>query len=146
MHARIENGLLVVATIGIVAFLVSFGLGVRRPAPTADGMSPDSIAAYDYLNRGRATRVEVLNGAGRSGLARAATDRLRDAGYDVVFFGNADSPTDTSYVLDRLGHIDAARAVGRALGIERVRTAMDSTMFLEATVVLGKDFEAGVQE
>lgn len=140
MRPRIENALLGVCALTIVAFLVSFATGVRiRGDSTGDAFSPDSIVARDFLNRGRALRVEVLNGAGRSGMARAATDELRAAGFDVVFFGNARVATDTSYVLDRVGQLDAARAVAEALGITRVHTAIDSTLFLEATVILGSD-------
>jgi hypothetical protein len=141
VRARTENALLVVAALSVVAFLVSFGLGLRGRAASTDRLTPDSIAADDFLNRGRAPRVEVLNGAGRSGMARAATDRLRGAGFDVVFFGNARTSTDTSYVLDRVGRPAAARAVAQALGISRVHTAVDSALFLEATVVLGRDLQ-----
>lgn len=139
MRARIENALLGVSGLAIVAFLVSFGAGLRVGRDSGDAFSPDSIAARDFLNRGRATRVEVLNGAGRSGMARAATEQLRAAGFDVVFFGNARVATDTSYVLDRVGRIEVARTIAEALDITRVHTAIDSTLFLEATVILGRD-------
>ena len=36
-------------------------------------------------------RVEVLNAGGEPGMARMATDQLRDRGFDVVYFGNAES-------------------------------------------------------
>lgn len=140
MQAHTERVLLVITGIAVIAFAVSFVLGVRLPAPRSGGASPDSIAAHDFLNRGRPPRVEVLNGAGRAGLARDATGRLRHSGFDVVFFGNARAQTDTSYVLDRTGRIETARAVGRLLGITRVHTAVDTTLYLEATVVLGKDW------
>ncbi|MGH7445245.1 MAG: hypothetical protein ACREKM_10225, partial [Longimicrobiales bacterium] len=61
MRARTENALLGVSGLAIVAFLVSFGAGLRAGPDAADAFSPDSIAARDFLNRGRATRVEVLN-------------------------------------------------------------------------------------
>ncbi len=141
MRARTENALLVVASLSVIAFLVSFGVGLRGGSVTSSALSPDSIAANDFLNRGRVPRVEVLNGAGRSGMARAATDRLRAAGFDVVFFGNASTSTDTSFVLDRVGRIEAARTIAEALGISRVHTAIDSTLFLEATVILGRDLQ-----
>jgi hypothetical protein len=86
-------------------------------------------------------RVEVLNAVGISGLARAATDRLRSAGYDVVYYGNADSfGQDTSIVLDRIGDAGAARAVARAVGIDAVDASLDSTLFLDVTVILGNDW------
>jgi len=140
VQARTERILLVITGIAVLAFAVSALLGVRLRAPGSGPASPDSIAANDYLNRGRPARVEVLNGAGRSGLARDVTGRLRDSGYDVVYFGNARAQTDTSYVLDRAGRIETARAVGQAIGITRVHTAVDTTLYLEVTVVLGKDW------
>ncbi len=140
MQARTERILLAITGVAVLAFAVSFVLGVRLRAPGSGTASPDSIAAEDFLNRGRPPRVEVLNGAGRSGLAREITGRLRDSGFDVVFFGNARTQTDTSYVLDRAGHVETARTVARALGITRVHTAIDTTLYLEATVILGKDW------
>ena len=138
MRARAETTLLVVAGLVVVAFVVSFALGLRGAAPS--DTSAEALAARDFLNRGRPPRVEVLNGAGRSGLARDATDRLRAAGFDVVYLGNASVSTDTSYVLDRAGRADVARAVANALGISRVTARNDSTLYVEATVVLGRDW------
>jgi calcineurin-like phosphoesterase len=86
-------------------------------------------------------RVEVLNASGRDGLARDATDRLRSAGFDVVYFGNAPGGIrDSSGVLDRTGHLAVARAAARRLGISSVRAARDSTLFVDATIVLGTDW------
>ena len=140
MRARTEHALLGAATLAVVAFMLSFAFGVDGGAALRAGSMTDSVATRDFLERGRAPRVEVLNGARRSGFARAATDQLRAAGFDVVFFGNARTPTDTSYVLDRTGRPDVARAVAERLGIQRVSTRVDTTLFLETTVVLGKDW------
>jgi hypothetical protein len=86
-------------------------------------------------------RVEVLNASGRPGLAREGTRILRDAGFDVVYFGNAEgfSP-DSSLVLDRAGRIQTARRVADAVGIGRVRARPDANLGLDATVVLGRDW------
>jgi hypothetical protein len=87
-------------------------------------------------------RVEVLNGAGRAGLARVATAALRDAGYDVVFFGNAPAfDTDSSVVIDRVDRPELAEAVGAAAGIGRIRSEPDPGRQVEATVLLGRDWE-----
>lgn len=87
-------------------------------------------------------RVEVLNGGGRAGMARAATDELRQAGFDVVDMGNAASfDRDTSVVLDRVGRMDLARGVAESLGIHSVQAQLDSGRFVEATVVLGADWK-----
>jgi hypothetical protein len=89
-------------------------------------------------------RVEVLNAGGSQGAARVATDRLRDKGFDVVFFGNAQTfGRDSSVVLDRTGHLDEARGVADALGIHKVRSEPDSNLYLDVSVLLGRDWEAG---
>lgn len=86
-------------------------------------------------------RVEVLNAAGRAGLARDATRQLRDRGFDVVYYGNADPfGRDSSVVLARLGDLDAARAVAEALGIPSVVDDPDATRLLDVTVLLGLDW------
>ena len=124
-------------TLGLVgAFLVSL---VARLVDRgeAGGMGAAAVAVAEPSE----VRVEVLNGAGRSGIARDATDRLRSGGFDVVYFGNA--PTfdrGRSVVLDRLGDVARARGVAAALGIDSVAVAVDSTLLLDVTVVLGEDW------
>ena len=107
---------------------------------------PGSTAAADAVGsvvqpRER-VRVEVLNGGGRAGLARDATEALRDDGFDVVFFGNArESRGDSSVVLDRIGRPDFARSVADALGIRNVRSEPDSNLYLDVSVVLGAGWD-----
>ena len=83
--------------------------------------------------------VEVLNGTGRAGLARAATRLLRSHGIDVVNYGNTDSVPQTA-LLVRRGDRDRARAVARALGAGQIREAPDSLRGVDVTVLLGHDF------
>jgi hypothetical protein len=87
-------------------------------------------------------RVEVLNAGGKADMARRATDRLRDHGLDVVYFGNAETfGRDSSVVLDRVGRLEAARAVADVLGIRHVRSEPDSNLYLDVTVLLGREWE-----
>lgn len=139
MSPRTRNIGLVLVLLLVAAFAISFVLGLDDDATPVT--MPGVERPVPSLDSGR--RVEVLNAAGRSGLARTATDRLRAAGYDVVFFGNAGNRADTlSIVLDRVGKLDLAQAVGRQLGITRVETALDSTRLVEVTVILGVDWPA----
>jgi hypothetical protein len=86
-------------------------------------------------------RVEVLNAGGVSGRARAATLELRNFGFDVVHYGNADRfDRDSSAVVDRVGRPDLATAVADALGIRRVSSEADPNLFVDVTVFLGKDW------
>jgi len=142
MAERLERFALYAAALLVVAFAVSFVLGLLRPAtrqgPLAGTEPAHSRAvALPPVARGR---LEVLNGSGRSGLARQATERLRSGGFDVVYFGNAPARADSSVVLDRAGEPAIARAAADRLGIARTRDAPDTTLLLDATVVLGRDW------
>jgi hypothetical protein len=124
------------------AFVASFigGLGgAAAPPPATAGPVAPALIVPDRA----AGRVEVLNASGRAGLARTATDRLRSGGFDVVYFGNApESAGDSSRVIDRTGNHAIARAAARRLGISSVRIERDSSLFVDATVVLGSDWRS----
>lgn len=124
------------AALGLVgAFAVS--LVARITGDEAVSSAPAARAIGDPAQ----VRVEVLNGAGKSGLARDATQHLRVDGFDVVYFGNAASFDDgPSVVLDRVGDPARAHAVAASLGIDSVASAPDSTLLLDVTVVLGHDW------
>lgn len=86
-------------------------------------------------------RVEVLNAGGRPGLARQATEALREAGFDVVYYGNAEPFTpDSSVVVDRVGRLEPARAAADVLGIRQVRSLPDSNLYVDVTVRLGPEW------
>jgi hypothetical protein len=86
-------------------------------------------------------KVQVLNAGGLAGAAREATRALRDRGFDVVYYGNAELFShDSSAVLDRSGRLDRARSVAEVLGIRTVRSEPDSSLFLDVTVRLGPEW------
>jgi hypothetical protein len=92
-------------------------------------------------------RVEVRNAGGRSGMARRATDYLRDLGFDVVYFGNADQfDQQETVVLDRMGRMDKARAVAEVMGAATVLSEADSTLYLDVTVLLGAEWDVIEEE
>lgn len=137
-----ERLALLAAALVLVALLGSAVLGVLRPRtgqPAIGGSEPSRLTAVDVPPVARG-RLEVLNAAGRAGLARQATETLRTGGFDVVFFGNAPARADSSEVIDRAGRPEIARAAAERLGIRRVRSDPDSTLLLDATVVLGRDW------
>lgn len=84
--------------------------------------------------------VEVQNGSGRRGLARAATRELRRAGFDVISFGTISDTVLVTEALIRRGDSTAAVRVIRALGVGRVRVAPDTLLRLDVTVRLGDDY------
>lgn len=137
-------------TVGLFATLLAVALLAGSLAaglfPRA-GREPAAPAWSSPLQDGQRVRVQVLNASGRPGLAREATRELRDRGFDVLEFGNAPAGSDPerSRVLDRVGRVERARQVAEALRIPRVETRPDSTLVLDATVVLGRDWAPAPQ-
>jgi hypothetical protein len=137
---RLEGAAIAAAFLVCGAFIASFVLGLGRGVPAAE--SPASgAAAAETTAPAVLGRVEVLNASGRPGLARAATDRLRGGGFDVVFFGNASGfDGDSTLIIDRVGNETVARAAARYLGLGIIRTQRDTTLFVDATIVVGRDW------
>lgn len=128
---------IVLILVAAVAAAIALGAVLRQRAPRP---GTDRARPVPGEEGGRVV-VEVLNASGRVGLARAATRRLRDAGMDVVYFGNDDaSDLDSTAVLLRRGDADTAQRVAEALGVGAVRSAPDPARLVDVTVRLGSDF------
>ena len=114
--------------------------GPAEDGPAATGSA--TIPGREHLTD--RIKVEVLNGAGERGLARQFADRLRLLGFDVVATGNADHfDHEITHVLDRSGRLGAALAVARELSTDSLAVVIDPELFLDASVVVGRDW-AGV--
>jgi hypothetical protein len=133
---------------GMVAIAAGTAIGVSLVAD-ARQETPEPAGPVAW-SEGR-VRVEVMNAGGVSGMAGAATESLREAGFDVVDFGDA-RPFDTlrlSEVVDRVGRTDVATAVAAVLGIHNVQSDPDPNLYVDVTVVLGSEWlgrEGGTEE
>lgn len=137
MGSRIR-GVAVVAVVLVVGAFFGSALSQWWTTPL-----PGEAAGLPFLPvlDGQRVRVEVLNGGGRLGMAAAATDSLRDRGFDVVNYGNASEPADSTIVLSRAGDVAWARAVAGALGVPTVRIEPDESRYLDVSVILGSEWE-----
>jgi hypothetical protein len=125
-------GLLV---LGLV--LASFAVWFRTRAESGTGISRTREIPGDADR----VVVEVLNATGNAGLARVATGRLRDAGFDVVYYASDTSRTlDSTQVLVRRGEARNAELVREALGVGLVGSAPDPGRLVDVTVRIGADF------
>lgn len=115
--------------IALGAALLVAGCGGERPG------EPPGPAA-----EGRRVVVEVLNGSGVRGLARRATRVLRGRGIDVVDYGNAAEPAESTVVILQRGERSAAERVVRVLGLGAIREGGDTLRRVDVTVVLGSDY------
>jgi LytR cell envelope-related transcriptional attenuator len=115
----------------VVAVLCGAALVMPRPtASVSRAAAPPGVRI----------RVQVLNATPTRGLARRATGYLRDRGFDVVDVATAPQARDSTLVIDRSGHPDWAQLVARALGGVAVESRLDSSRYLDVTVLVGRDW------
>lgn len=106
------------------------------------GTSLFCLVLYNSITRidKGSIKIEVLNGCGEKGLARKITEYLREEGFDVVEFGNADEPYLKTVVIDKRDKgMKLAKVVADALGSPVLLDDVDSCSIYDVVVILGKD-------
>ena len=89
-------------------------------------------------------QVEVLNGCGVAGIGDGLTDVLRAKGIDVVKTGNYRSfDVDNTFIVDRMGKTETANRVADSLNLDKrfIITEKNKNLFLDLTIVIGKDYK-----
>lgn len=141
LRGCLETSAVMALALVVGGFLTSTWLahtGGGGAPPDAPAEAGPSLSAAE---RGR-IRVDVRNGSGIPGAAGRLTEFLREAGFDVVDFGNADRfDHERTMVVDRIGDPRRAREVAAALRGVPIETDPDSSLFLDVTVVIGDDLE-----
>lgn len=114
----------------LAAFLVSFVLMLTRTDPEAVYRKNNNI------------RVEVLNGCGVNRLAVKVTNVLRKQGFNVVKIGNTEAPTFAETVVIERNDESKRNAeyLAKQIGVKNVGSDIDPALYLEVTVVVGKDY------
>lgn len=143
--ARLQVALLVAVLLAAGVLIGSFLIEWRHtrldtPDPESTfARTPREIAVNSAPVR---IRVEVLNGAGAVGAAKQIGERFRRMGFDVVYTGNAgDFDVMRSHLIDRSGRPGAADSVADSAGIDSLVSDLKPELHLDATVVLGADWE-----
>ncbi len=89
------------------------------------------------------TRVEVINGCGVNNLAYKVSLHLREKGFDVVEISNArNKDVERTVIIERVNKgMKNAKLLGKLINCSNTTTVIDSSLFLEVTLLLGKDYE-----
>jgi hypothetical protein len=124
----------------IAACLIACGAIARLYLRSGPRLRASKATAERVVPDGTHIRVEVLNATDTKGLARRAMLVLRDAGFDVVFFGNTTERADTTRILDRSGHAGWAALASKAMGRAHAEPVPDSSRFLDLTVLVGRNW------
>ena len=135
------NALLLVLVLGVMVLVYGLVTGGFFSAPPPDPQREENPAGLV----GEIIQVDVRNGCGVAGVAARTTRYLRKRHFDVVEQGNYSSfEEDSSFVIDRVGDLAAARKVAATLGLpaSRVRQEIRPDYYLDASVVIGRDYRA----
>lgn len=137
-----------VVLIGVLGFAI-LGGGAYAVRARRGGLLLTPVVARMDMPRAPDSvriRVQVLNTTRTRGLARRATQLLRDQGFDVVEMGTGGPLRDTTLVLDRSGHPAWAATVAQILGpAARSEPRPDSSRYLDVTVLLGSAWRPPAQ-
>jgi hypothetical protein len=113
------------------------------PTPTAEApvvrKPPKPKVKAPVVQRGK-VYVEVYNNSGVSGLAGSTAGRATNAGWQVVGSDNwyGTIPASTIYYPAKLAA--AAKLLGKDLGIDRLKPAIDPMRLDRLTVILTADY------
>ena len=115
---------------------------------TSSETSSDTIKQEAIKKPEKMIQIEVLNGCGKSGIAKIFESYLRQEGFDVVntenyrILGKINWNVAHSKVIDQIGNIEFAEDVAQSLGInEKYVSSNDNpSPICDVTVVIGKDF------
>ena len=112
-------------------------------------VSQDSVKKPVFKQPEKMIQIEVLNGCGKSGIAKIFESYLRQQGFDVVntenyrIMGKVSWNVPNSKVIDQIGNIEFAEAVAQSLGIndKHVSSNDNPSPVYDVSVVIGKDFD-----
>ena len=93
---------------------------------------------------GQIIQLDVQNGTGINGIASVFSDYLRKFGFDVVEMGNYKSEdVSKTMILSRKEDLTNAEKIASVLEVNKkyVIQQINPSLFLDATVVIGKDFK-----
>ena len=127
-----------IAAIALAFVMVVAWQAIRVTHPAI--LSRSTVRPTRVVPESLRIKVEVLNATESRGLARRAMFVLRDAGFDVVYFGNTAERSDSSIVRDRSGHPAWAALAATAVGGARVEAKPDSSHFLDLTILVGRNW------
>lgn len=92
-------------------------------------------------DQARRFRIEILNGTGRSGLAQEAADELMKKGIDVFKTGNADHFSYPESILISRKKSPQFEQLSRLLGCTRTVEQLQPGTLVDATLILGADYD-----
>jgi hypothetical protein len=145
---KIRNIVLVVLLLGLIAAVSS--VLVRYVPIFKTKLTPASIEPGQI-------RLEIINASGIDKQGRATMEFLRKIGFDVYGIRTAQKEIEKTTIVDRVdSSMKNAKAAAKLLAKKKkvvffmpwykeimpvIALDIDSTLYLEATIILGKDYQ-----
>jgi hypothetical protein len=110
---------------------------VKPPVSSTRERSDMLVKAGEHI------QLTIMNGSGVTNAARTFTDFLRARKFDVVEMTNyKEKNVEHTFIIDKVSDTITAQKVAYALGISTMRISHepDSNAFVDAAVVIGKDY------
>jgi LytR cell envelope-related transcriptional attenuator len=128
---------IVICTILSIFMMLSFIVRLN-----SSPMNTNISEKYESNGFNKKIQLNILNASGEAGIASKTRNHLRQLGFDVVEIGNYETMLDSTIIIDRIGDRTSAYKISKSLGLNenRIETVIDSSLYLRATVVIGKDF------
>ena len=136
------NGAIILFLILVVYFSFSLINNSLKSEKEINDITDTSKAITNQPNL--TVQLDVQNGTRENGVASEITEYLRKNGIDVVEIGNYKSKdVERTLILDRAGDKNKVLKVAKILGVDsrNIIQQINSSLFLDATVVIGKDFK-----
>lgn len=137
---------ILIVVLALVTIYLTYSFAKRVSLSRQDTKIETLDTSKNQITRqptGSTLQIDIQNGTGITGLGNKFMEYLRTNGFDVVEMGNFSSSDEkNSFVIDRAGNMRNAKRVAAALGIPETRVIqqMNKNYFLDATVVIGKDY------
>lgn len=127
--------------ITLVMMMSSLFLATATKAPSEDANLVNNAI---LKAKKQAIQVNVFNTTQAPGLALKMQTYLRNKGFDVVELSSSNHNFTKTAVIDRVGDKASAILIARNLGIpdSLVFTQIDSSMYINASVMIGADFKS----
>lgn len=136
------NGTIILFLILVIYF--SFSL-INNSLKSEKEVTDITDSSKNLTNQPNLTiQLDVQNGTRENGIAVRITEYLRKNGFDVVEIGNYKSKDiEKTLIIDRSGDKNKALKVARVLGLDNrnVIQQLNSSLYLDVTVVIGNDFK-----
>jgi hypothetical protein len=121
----------------------------RSTSITADDTSADTQVQDQSASFEHKIQIEILNGCGKSGVAKIFQKYLREQGFDVLNTENYVKnrkvfwQVEKSFVIDQIGVEEQAKTVAKSLGIpvELIESRQNPNAIYDVSVVIGKDYK-----